>query len=129
MLRRLLARIPKLEKAVCLVKSYRIGCQQQKQILIGRIASGVLRMRSVRMASAAVVSGPLSQDFSKNVTLSDGAKDDFVTEHLYYTDTELCECKAKVTGVRLMEFQGESRHVIVVDQTVMHPQGGQLDYI
>ena len=93
-----------------------------------RITCGALRMRSAQMASA-VVSGPLSQDFSKNVTLSDGAKDEFFTEHLYYTDTELCECKAKVTGVRLMEFQGESCHVIIVDRTVMHPQGGQLVYV
>ena len=83
-------------------------------------------MRITPMASA-VVDGPLSQDFSKNVTLLDGTKDELITEHLYYADTELCECKAKVTGVRLMEYQGESRHVIIVDQTVMHPQGGELN--
>jgi len=124
MLRHLFTRILRLERAACFEKNYRIGCQQQN--LIG-ISFGALRMRNTQMAS--VVSGPLSQDFAKNVTISDGPKDEFITEHLYYADTELCECKAKVTGARLMEFKGESRHVIILDQTVMHPQGGQLDYV
>lgn len=80
-------------------------------------------MRNARMASSALVDVPRSEDFSK-LTLSNDVNDNFVTEHLYYTDTELCECKGKVIGARLIEFQGESRNAIIFDQTVMHPQGG-----
>jgi len=76
------------------------------------------------MATSAV-DAPGLEDFPKKLTLSNGVKDDFVTEHLYYTDTELCECKGKVIGARLIEFQGESRNAIILDQTVMHPQGGE----
>ena len=83
----------------------------------------VVRMRVARMASAAVVTP--TEDFSKKLTLSNEVKDGFVTEHLYYNDTELCECKGKIIGARLIEFQGESRNVIILDQTVMHPQGGK----
>ena len=87
-------------------------------------ACDVLRMRITRMASVAADT-PGSEDFAKKLTLSNDVKDDFVTEHLYYTDTELCESKGKVIGVRLIEFQGESRNAIILDQTVMHPQGGK----
>ena len=76
------------------------------------------------MASAAVDTP--SEDLAKKLTLSnEEVKNDFVTEHLYYNDTELCECKGKVIGARLIEFQGESRNAIILDQTVMHPQGGK----
>ena len=92
-------------------------------------ACRVLRMRNVRMAASAVVDAPPSEDFSKKLTLSNEVRDDLVTEHLYYTDTELCECKGKVIGARLMEFQGESRNVIILDQTVMHPQGGEDKFL
>lgn len=77
-----------------------------------------------RMASATVDTP--SEDLAKKLTLSnEEVKNDFVTEHLYYNDTELCECKGKVIGARLIEFQGESRNAIILDQTVMHPQGGK----
>ena len=89
----------------------------------------VLRMRNTRMAASAVVDAPPSEDLSKKLTLSNEVKDDLVTEHLYYTDTELCECKGKVIGARLMEFQGENRNVIILDQTVMHPQGGKDKFL
>ena len=85
----------------------------------------VLRMRNAGMATSAVVDAPPLEDFSKKLTLSNEVKDDFVTEHLYYADTELCECKGKVIGARLIEFQGESHNAIILDQTVMHPQGGK----
>ena len=84
----------------------------------------VLRMRNVRMAASAVVDAPPSEDFKK-LSLSNEVRDGLVTEHLYYTDTELCECKGKVIGARLIEFQGETRNAIILDQTVMHPQGGK----
>ena len=92
-------------------------------------ACRVLRMRNVRMAASAVVGAPPSEDFSKKFTLSNEVKDDLVTEHLYYTDTELCECKGKVIGARLIEFQGKGRNVIILDQTVMHPQGGEVNFL
>ena len=82
-----------------------------------------LRMRMTRMASVAV-DAP-SEDFGKKLTLSNEVKDDFVTKHLYYNDTELCECKGKIIGARLIDFQGGSRCAIILDQTVMHPQGGK----
>ena len=80
------------------------------------VARYLLRMRDVRMATSIA---PPSEDFSNKLSLQD-----LVTEHLYYTDTELCECKGKIIGARLIEFQGKSRDVIILDQTVMHPQGG-----
>lgn len=90
----------------------------------GKPTRGDLRMRIARMASA-LVDTPQSEDFAKKLTLSDEVQNNFVTEHLYYTDTELCTCQGKVIGVRLIEFQGESRKAIILDQTVMHPQGGK----
>ena len=78
-------------------------------------------MRDVRMATSIA---PPSEDLTNKLSLLDEVKNNLVTEHLYYTDTELCQCKGKVIGVRLIEFQGESRNVIILDQTVMHPQGG-----
>ena len=89
-----------------------------------KLGRGVLRMRDTKMAKSTEVDAPRSEDFSKKLTLSNDVKDTFITEHLYYTDTELCECKGKVIGVRLIEFQGENRWVVILDQTVMHPQGG-----
>lgn len=85
-------------------------------------------MRNARMAASALVDTPQSEDFSKKLTLSNEVKDSIVTEHLYYADTELCECKGKVIGARLIEFQGESRNAIILDQTVMHPQGGTIKF-
>ena len=46
------------------------------------------------------------------------------TEHLYYEDTELFSCTAHVSGQWETEVNGEKRTVVVLDRTVMHPQGG-----
>lgn len=46
------------------------------------------------------------------------------TEHLYFDDTELYSCTAHVTGQWETEMNGKTRTVLVLDRTVMHPQGG-----
>ena len=46
------------------------------------------------------------------------------TEHLYYDDTELFSCTARVSRQWETEVDGEKRTVLVLDRTVMHPQGG-----
>ena len=46
------------------------------------------------------------------------------TEHLYYDDTELFSCTAHVTTQWETEVNGEKRTILVLDRTVMHPQGG-----
>lgn len=46
------------------------------------------------------------------------------TVHLYYDDTELFSCTAHVTGQWETEIDGNKRTVLVLDQTIMHPQGG-----
>lgn len=51
------------------------------------------------------------------------------TQHLYYDDTELFNCTAHVTGQWETEVNGETRTVLVLDRTVMHPQGGVCVYV
>ena len=46
------------------------------------------------------------------------------TTHLYYADTELFSNTAKVIGEHSVEVNGSQLLAIVLDQTVMHPQGG-----
>lgn len=46
------------------------------------------------------------------------------TTHLYYADTELFSNSAKVIGEYSVEISGNQLLAIVLDQTVMHPQGG-----
>lgn len=50
-----------------------------------------------------------------------------VTKHLYYDDTELFSC----TGRVIAQYAGaqEGREVIVLDRTVMHPQGGETEFV
>lgn len=45
-----------------------------------------------------------------------------VTKHLYYNDTELFSCTGRVIAQYAASQEG--REVIVLDRTVMHPQGG-----
>lgn len=46
----------------------------------------------------------------------------YSTAHLYYDDTYLFSCTAKVVSI----YEGDdNKTVIVLDQTVMHPQGGE----
>lgn len=47
------------------------------------------------------------------------------TTHLYYTDTELFSNTAKVIGEHSVEVNGSPVLAVVLDQTVMHPQGGR----
>jgi Ser-tRNA(Ala) deacylase AlaX len=44
------------------------------------------------------------------------------TNHLYYNDTYLFSCSAKIIAIH--EGVEDNRLVIILDQTVMHPQGG-----
>ena len=48
------------------------------------------------------------------------------TTHLYYADTELLSNTAEVIGEYSVEINGSQLLAIVLDQTVMHPQGGTL---
>ena len=60
-----------------------------------------------------------------DVPLQAGA-DSLVTKHLYYDDTELFSC----TGTVVAQYKPAARDdqqqqcVLVLDETVMHPQGG-----
>ena len=56
------------------------------------------------------------------------ADHDLNTTHLYYTDTELFSNTAKVIGEHSVEVNGHQLSAIVLDQTVMHPQGGIITY-
>ena len=47
------------------------------------------------------------------------------TIHLYYKDTYLFTNTAKVLSVSDADVDGKIRTTVVLDQTVMHPQGGQ----
>ena len=55
-------------------------------------------------------------------------KRSFTTIHLYYDDTYLFSSMGKVLGIYDIQFNGENKDVVVLDQTVMHPQGGQFVY-
>lgn len=48
------------------------------------------------------------------------------TERLYYDDTELYSCTARVTATRDKEAnENNGLCAVVTDATVMHPQGGK----
>ena len=47
------------------------------------------------------------------------------TTHLYYADTELFSNAARVIGEHSVEVNGSQLLAVVLDQTVMHPQGGR----
>lgn len=49
----------------------------------------------------------------------------FSTIHLYYDDTYQFSCRGNVLGIYETQVNGEKRSVVVLDQTVMHPQGGE----
>lgn len=51
-----------------------------------------------------------------------GSPGSLVTKHLYYDDTELFSNVGKVIAQYAGSKEGQT--VIVLDQTVMHPQGG-----
>ncbi len=46
-----------------------------------------------------------------------------VTQHLYYDDTELFSCTGRVIAQYAAAQEG--RDVIILDRTVLHPQGGE----
>ena len=50
------------------------------------------------------------------------------TDHLYYEDTALFTCEAKL--LRQVELEGKDGKelCLVLDRTVMHPQGGMWDH-
>ena len=47
----------------------------------------------------------------------------FSTIHLYYDDTYQFSCRGKVLEIYETQFNGEQKSVVMLDQTVMHPQG------
>lgn len=48
------------------------------------------------------------------------------TTHLYYDDTELFSCEARVLAQEELEGKGgEKQLCLILDRTVMHPQGGE----
>ena len=50
------------------------------------------------------------------------------TNHLYYANTELFSNSAKVIGEHTVEVNGSQMTAVVLDETVMHPQGGMSTY-
>ncbi len=54
-----------------------------------------------------------------------GASLDLTTEHLYYGDTERFTCEGKVIAVEEVPLKdGSLSTALILDRTVMHPQGG-----
>ena len=57
---------------------------------------------------------------------SDGAAA-LSTVHLYYDDTELFTCEAKLLQQEEAATKGKGAHLsLILDRTVMHPQGGEF---
>ena len=56
--------------------------------------------------------------------LSRQEKGNLSTVHMYYDDTELFSNTAKITAIYRAEGTDGNLLVLVTDQTVMHPQGG-----
>ncbi len=54
--------------------------------------------------------------------LSKVAASSLLTQHLYYDDTELFSSVGRI--VSQYAASKDSQEVLVLDQTVMHPQGG-----
>ena len=51
--------------------------------------------------------------------------DDLKTAHLYYDDTALFTCEASVLKQEELEGKdGTKQLCLILDRTVMHPQGG-----
>ena len=47
------------------------------------------------------------------------------TVHLYYEDTSLFTCEAKILLQEELEAKDGEKHIsLILDRTVMHPQGG-----
>lgn len=60
----------------------------------------------------------------KGATPSGSSAESLSTEHLYYDDTELYTNTGRVTAEWETETNGEKMISLVLDRTVMHPQGG-----
>ena len=50
------------------------------------------------------------------------------TNHLYYANTEVFSNVAKVIGEHTVEINGGQLTAVVLDETVMHPQGGMFSH-
>lgn len=61
----------------------------------------------------------------KDAGASERAAGAVSTTHLYYADTELFFNTGKVIGEHSAEVNGSQLLAVVLDQTVMHPQGGR----
>ena len=56
--------------------------------------------------------------------------EDLKTDHLYYADTALFTCEAKVLRQEELEAARDGRQIsLILDRTVMHPQGGNSSLI
>lgn len=51
------------------------------------------------------------------------------TIHLYYDDTEQFTCEASVIGKETVTKDGKKEECLILNRTVMHPQGGQLSWL
>lgn len=51
------------------------------------------------------------------------------TDHLYYEDTSLFTCEAKILQQVEVEGKGGKELCLILDRTVMHPQGGTWDHV
>lgn len=62
----------------------------------------------------------------QDCAISNGSSD-LTTTHLYYADTYLFSNNARVVAIEEVELNGVKLTALVLDQTVMHPQGGELN--
>ena len=64
---------------------------------------------------------------AEKVDTANASSEGLSTNHLYYSDTYLFSCSGKLLNQSEREQNGETLTVIVLDQTVMHPQGGRYE--
>ena len=72
----------------------------------------------------AVIPDPKEAPLEAISSSASGSKDGLSTVHLYYSDTELYSNTARVTSVHEVETSSGEKTALVLDETVMHPQGG-----
>ena len=74
-------------------------------------------------AAAAPAPAPAAAGGTAMIEGPDGASFP-ATDKLYFEEMQRCECEAAVLCVGSVEEKGATKTVVVLDQTVMHPQGG-----
>lgn len=71
---------------------------------------------------------PFSHTHQYKMAAQASCADGLATNHLYYDDTYLFSCNGTVLAQYGTEHNGETMTVLVLNQTVMHPQGGTQNY-